>query len=194
MSRSRALFAGGVIAALIIGIFVGGLFNHGGDEHEGGSHQSSNSESRFSDDDVMFAQMMIPHHEQAIVMSDLALNISANPEILALATAIRSAQAPEIVQMKSWIDGDDSDSHAGHGMSMDGMLTESEIETLRNSTGATFDRLFIEGMIGHHEGAIEMVEIIDGSKNSEVKELAANIVSSQSAEITAMKELLTRLP
>ncbi|CAB4339760.1 unannotated protein [freshwater metagenome] len=194
MSRSRILFAGGLIAALIIGIFVGGLFNHGGDEHEGGSHQSSNSESRFSDDDVMFAQMMIPHHEQAIVMSDLALNISANPEILALATAIRSAQAPEIVQMKSWIDGDDSDSHAGHGMSMDGMLTESEIETLRNSTGATFDRLFIEGMIGHHEGAIEMVEIIDGSKNSEVKELAANIVSSQSAEITAMKELLTRLP
>ena len=103
------------------------------------------------------------------------------------------AQA-EIEQMKSWIDGDDSDSHAGHGMSMDGMLTESEIETLRNSTGATFDRLFIEEMIGHHEGAISMVEIIDGSKNSEVKELAASIVSSQSAEITAMKELLTRLP
>jgi uncharacterized protein (DUF305 family) len=77
---------------------------------------------------------------------------------------------------------------------MDGMLTESEIETLRNSTGATFDRLFIEEMIGHHEGAISMVEIIDGSKNSEVKELAASIVSSQSAEITAMKELLTRLP
>lgn len=194
MSRSRALFAGGVIAALIIGIFVGGVFNHGGDEHESGSHQSSNSESRFSDDDVMFAQMMIPHHEQAIVMSDLALKISANPEILALANAIRSAQAPEIEQMKIWIAGEESDSHAGHGMSMDEMLTESEIETLRNSTGATFDRLFIEGMIGHHEGAISMVEIIDGSKNSEVKELAASIVSSQSAEIKAMKELLTRLP
>ena len=194
MSRSRALFAGGLFAALIIGIFVGGVFNHGGDEHEGGSHQSSNSENIYSDDDVMFAQMMIPHHEQAIVMSDLALKISANPEILALASAIRGAQAPEIEQMKSWIDGDDSDSHAGHGMSMDGMLSESEIETLRNSNGAAFDRLFLEGMIGHHEGAIEMVEIIDGSKNSEVKELAANIVSSQSAEITAMKELLTRLP
>ena len=194
MSRSRALFAGGVIVALVIGIFVGGLFKHGEDEDESSSYQISNSENIYSDDDVMFAQMMIPHHEQAIVLSDLALKISTNPEILALASAIRGAQAPEIEQMKSWIDGDDSDSHAGHGMSMDGMLTESEIETLRNSTGATFDRLFIEGMIGHHEGAIEMVEIIDGSKNSEVKELAANIVSSQSAEITAMKELLTRLP
>ena len=194
MSRSRALFVGGVIVALVIGIFVGGLFKHGEDEDESSSYQISNSENIYSDDDVMFAQMMIPHHEQAIVLSDLALKISTNPEILALASAIRGAQAPEIEQMKSWIDGDDSDSHAGHGMSMDGMLTESEIETLRNSTGATFDRLFIEGMIGHHEGAIEMVEIIDGSKNSEVKELAANIVSSQSAEITAMKELLTRLP
>lgn len=184
MSRSRILFVGGVIAALIIGIFMGGVLKDGDDINESG----------FSKDEVMFAQMMIPHHEQAVVMSDLALEISANPEILALATAIRRAQAPEIEQMKIWIAGEESDSHAGHGMSMDGMLTESEIETLRNSTGAAFDRLFIEGMIGHHEGAISMVEIIDGSKNSEVKELAANIVSSQSAEITTMKEILTRLP
>jgi uncharacterized protein (DUF305 family) len=79
-------------------------------------------------------------------------------------------------------------------MPMSGMLDDQQLATLKSAKGGEFDRLFLEGMIGHHEGAIEMVEIIDRSKNSEVKELAANIVNSQSAEITTMKEILTRLP
>lgn len=183
MNRSRILFASGVIAALIIGIFMGGVLKDGDDKNESG----------FTKDEVMFAQMMIPHHEQAVVMSDLALKISANPEILALATEIRDGQAPEIEQMKSWLAGADSDSHAGHGMSMDGMLSDAEIEKLSKASGTDFDRLFIEGMIGHHEGALSMLSIIDKSENAEAKALAKNILKSQSAEIITLKNLLVSL-
>jgi uncharacterized protein (DUF305 family) len=194
MNRSRIFFAGGLIAALIIGIFVGGVFKENGEEHEGGSHQGNHSGSRFSDDDVMFAQMMVPHHQQAVLMSEIALKNSTNPEVLALATQIRDAQAPEIKEMQGWLSAADSDLDEGHEMSMSGMLTKSEIENLRNSTGAPFDRLFIEGMIAHHKGAISMADLIDGSRNAAVKKLAGNIVKAQTAEIKTMEELLTRLP
>jgi uncharacterized protein (DUF305 family) len=77
---------------------------------------------------------------------------------------------------------------------MSGMLTKTEIENLRSSTGAPFDLLFIEGMIAHHKGAISMADLVDGSRNAAVKKLAGNIVKAQTAEIKTMKELLTRLP
>jgi len=138
----------------------------------------------------MFASMMIPHHSQAVTMSELALANTTNPEVLALATAIRDAQGPEITQMQSWLDQSDySGTHAGH-MDMGGMLSDEEIAKLAIAKGAAFDRLFLEGMIAHHEGAIEMAEMIKDSTNSEVKKLFNNIVSSQSAEIEAMKALL----
>lgn len=183
MNRLKSLVASAVLIALVVGVFLGGVLS-----------SNRNAGSEFSSDDLMFAQMMIPHHEQAVVMSELALTNSMNPEVLALATAIRDAQAPEIKLMQSWLAGSDSNSHAGHDMPMSGMLDEAQLAALKAAQGTDFDRLFLQGMIGHHEGAISMVEIIDGSKNSEVKELAASIVGSQSAEITAMKELLTRLP
>ena len=183
MNRLKSLVASAVLIALVIGVFLGGVLS-----------SNRNADSKFSSDDLMFAQMMIPHHEQAIVMSELALTNSTNPEVLALATAIRDAQAPEIKLMQSWLKGSDSSAHGDHDMPMSGMLDDQQLATLQSAKGGEFDRLFLEGMIGHHEGAIEMVEIIDRSKNSEVKELAANIVNSQSAEITTMKEILTRLP
>lgn len=77
---------------------------------------------------------------------------------------------------------------------MSGMLSDEQLATLKSAKGEEFDRLFLEGMIGHHEGAISMVDIVDGSKNPEVQTLAANIVSSQGSEIKTMKEILTRLP
>ena len=138
----------------------------------------------------MFAQKMIPHHEQAVTMSELALTNTTNPEVLALATAIRDAQGPEITQMQSWL-GDDA-GHDGHNhdMEMGGMLTAEELETLASLKGEAFDHFFLASMIAHHEGALDMVDMINDSSNSEVKRLAANIVKSQSAEIEAMKALL----
>jgi len=136
----------------------------------------------------MFAQMMIPHHEQAVTMSELALTNTTNPEVLALATAIRDAQGPEITQMQSWLG--DNLGHDGHNMEMGGMLTAEELETLASLKGEAFDQYFLASMIAHHEGALDMVDMINDSSNSEVKRLAANIVKSQSAEIEAMNALL----
>jgi uncharacterized protein (DUF305 family) len=149
---------------------------------------ASDSNSEFSANDQMFAQMMIPHHEQAIEMSKLALAISKDSEVLQLAEQIESAQGPEIEQMKSW-GASDSD-HAGHAM--DGMLSDSEMEELTKATGSEFDRLFLEGMIKHHEGAIEMAQMVLDSDNAKAAKLGKEIVRTQQAEINQMQDLLNR--
>ena len=138
----------------------------------------------------MFAAMMIPHHEQAIQMSELALLNSNEPEILALANEIKAAQGPEIEQMKSW-GSSMMGSHAGHMMD-EGMLSDDEMAQLKDIKGAEFDRLFLEGMIKHHQGAIEMADMIIDSANDEAALLGKNIVESQSAEIERMRQLLSR--
>ena len=183
----------GVIVVLVLALvfFFAGNTNMSMN-HDGHGSMMSDDEATgaYSDDELMFASMMIPHHSQAVTMSELALANTTNPEVLALATAIRDAQGPEITQMQSWLDQSDySGTHAGH-MDMGGMLSDEEIAKLAIAKGAAFDRLFLEGMIAHHEGAIEMAEMIKDSTNSEVKKLFNNIVSSQSAEIEAMKTLL----
>jgi uncharacterized protein (DUF305 family) len=182
MSRLKSLVASAVLIALVIGVFLGGVLS-----------SNRNADSKFSSDDLMFAQMMIPHHEQAVVMSELALTNSMNPEVIALATAIRDAQAPEIKLMQSWLAGSDSNSHAGHDMPMSGMLDDAQLAALKAVQGKDFDRLFLQGMIGHHEGALMMLKIVDKSKNAEVKVLSEEILKSQSAEIKLMKSYLTTL-
>jgi uncharacterized protein (DUF305 family) len=184
----------GVIVVLVLALvfFFAGNTNMSMN-HDGHGSMMSDEEATgaYSDDELMFASMMIPHHSQAVTMSELALVNSTNPEVLALATAIRDAQGPEITQMQSWLDQSNySGTHAGH-MDMGGMLSDEELAKLAIAKGAAFDRLFLEGMIAHHEGAIQMAEMIKDSTNSEVKKLFTNIVSSQSAEIEAMKALLT---
>ncbi len=156
-------------------------------------HSSDSSKSEYSGDDIMFAQMMIPHHQQAIEMSDLALKNSKNPQVLKLAEQIKAAQAPEISQMKSWLASVGQSLMGDHGMHMDGMLSDDDIEQLRQSSGITFDKLFLAGMIAHHEGALSMVSMIEDSENEEAKTLAKNIKMSQSAEIELMKKYLAEL-
>jgi uncharacterized protein (DUF305 family) len=151
---------------------------------------SSSTDSAFSANDQMFAAMMVPHHEQAVEMSDIALSNSTNPAILEIATEIKAAQQPEIDQMLSW-GGDVMGSHAGH--TMDGMLTKAEITELKQATGVTFDRLFLAGMIKHHEGAIEMAKMVINSKNPEAAALGKAITVSQQAEIVQMQKLLATL-
>jgi uncharacterized protein (DUF305 family) len=161
--------------------------NHSG---HGSMSSEENASGTYTDDELMFAQMMIPHHSQAVTMSELALANSSNTEVLALATAIRDAQAPEIAQMQSWLDESDySGTHAGH-MDMGGMLSDQELAELSTAKGSVFDRLFLEGMIAHHEGAIDILSMIKNSTNSEVKMLYDDFLTSQSAEIEAMKALL----
>ena len=172
----------GVIAALALGI----VFLLVGNSSTPMDH--SNHGSAMSSDETMFAQMMIPHHEQAVTMSELALKNTTNSDVIALATAIRDSQGPEIKQMQGWLDGK-SESHM-HDMEMGGMLTEEELNELASLKDAAFDQMFLTAMIAHHEGAIEMALMIKDSTKAEVKTLYENIVASQSAEIETMKALL----
>jgi uncharacterized protein (DUF305 family) len=183
----------GVILVLVLAVVFLLAGNSGSPmSHSGHGSMSSNEDasSTYSEDELMFASMMIPHHSEAVTMSELALANTTNPEILSLATAIRDAQGPEITQMQSWLDASNySESHAHH-MEMSGMLTDEELAELSSANGSTFDRLFLQGMIAHHQGAIDMLSMIKNSTNSEVKKLSADIFTSQSAEIEAMKALV----
>ncbi len=122
-------------------------------------------------------------------MSEIAQLNTTNPDVLLLAQQIKDAQSPEIELMKSW-DGVKSSTHAGH--QMDGMLSDAEIAALRTAQGAEFDRLFLQGMIKHHEGAITMAQAVVNSVNKEVADLAASIINAQELEISKMKELLLK--
>ena len=113
---------------------------------------NNQSASDFSGTDIMFAQMMIPHHQQAVDMSTLAETRTTNPEVLALAKQIKDAQAPEIEQMTAWIDAAGAGMEMSHDMGMGGMLSDEQMTALDNAQGAEFDKLYLEGMIAHHEG------------------------------------------
>ena len=148
--------------------------------------------------DIMFVVMMIPHHEQAVEMSDLLLAKSGvDADVRELAEQIKGAQQPEIDQMKGWLSdwGIDASQmsrmdHSGH---MDGMLSQEQMEALRKADGPTGQKLFLEGMIEHHQGAVDMANNVLGvGKDPGVKKLAEVIVASQQAEIAEMQEMLGR--
>lgn len=150
--------------------------------------------------DVMFAQMMIPHHEQAIEMSDLLLaKEEVDPEVAALAERIKAAQQPEIELMEGWLEdwgadmphGDMGHDDMGHG---DGMMSQADMDALEDAGGAEASALFLEQMIVHHEGAIDMAEAqIDDGENADAIALAEKIVVDQTAEIEEMEQLLAEL-
>ena len=154
-----------------------------------GCASSSPSNSDYSADDIAFAEQMIPHHEQAIEMSEIALLNTTNPEILQIAQQIKDAQSPEIELMKSWT-GVKASTHSGH--LMEGMLSQSELSELRAAQGKDFDLLFLQGMIKHHEGAIVMAQDVANSKNQDVANLSASIIAAQKLEIATMEELLLK--
>ena len=161
--------------------------------------------------DVMFVRMMIPHHDQAIEMSDIILAKSDIPaDITALAEKIKAEQAPEIDQMEAWLDQwgqppGPRDGHRGHGgggmpvmgndMSMmDGMLSADELQQLFDAEGTDAARLYLEQMIAHHEGAIDMAqgEVADGTYQPTV-DLARSIIDTQQQEIARMREMLAEM-
>ena len=153
---------------------------------------ASANPSAFTGADIMFAQMMIPHHQQAVDMGTLAETRASSPEVKALAAKIKAEQAPEITQMKGWLKTAGAPLEMGHDMGMGGMLTDAQFDALKNSTGADFDRLFLEGMIAHHKGAIHMAEMVVDSNNAEAAKLGAAIISSQTEQITYMESLLAK--
>ena len=160
-----------------------------------GANASSHAKSlkNLGMNEIMFAQMMIPHHEQAISMSETALKKSRNQEISKLSRQIKSLQSSEISQLSYWLKATNSSMTMDHDMKMSGMLTVKELSSLKRLTGTQFDRTFLQLMIKHHQGALEMLDLISDSKNAEAKALAKAINSAQSKEITSMKLLLKKL-
>ena len=169
----------------------------GHDMGNGSPSQDAGADAAGANDaDVMFAQMMIPHHEQALVMSRIVLDTEGvDPAVVDLATRIEGAQEPEITTMEGFLaewGASTTGDHSGH--EMDGMLSDEEIQALEAADAATVSRLFLEGMIAHHEGAVDMAEaeLADG-KNPEALALAQEIIDAQEAEIAEMQELLAAL-
>ncbi|WP_327006954.1 DUF305 domain-containing protein [Dactylosporangium sp. NBC_01737] len=155
----------------------------------------------FNATDVQFATDMIPHHRQAVDMAALAASKASSAEVKALAAKIRKAQEPEIATMSGWltawgepVPSPDAMHHdMGDMGGMPGMLTDTELRRLGAASGAAFDKLFLTLMIKHHEGAVETATTAQ-AQGVAVKQLAGEIVKSQTGEITEMKALLDKLP
>jgi len=154
----------------------------------------------FNSADTMFLMMMIPHHEQAIAMADDILDKeSIDPRVVELAEQIKAAQGPEIQTMKGWLKDwgvpyNDSMSGGMGGMDQGGMMSADEMAALESATGDEATRLFLEGMIVHHEGAIDMAQsVIDRGESSDVVTLAQQIIDGQTAEIATMHDILATL-
>lgn len=160
----------------------------------------------WSHEDEMFMQMMIPHHAQALEMTELAAEHARDRRVRLLAERIEAAQGPEIAMMAAWLedrnlrvpradDAADEFDHGEHGHTeMAGMLTPAQLDKLAAARGTAFDRLFLRYMIGHHEGALEMAdETAGGGLDVIAGETRDGVSSSQSAEIARMKQVLADL-
>ena len=138
---------------------------------------------------VKFAEMMIPHHQQAVLISKLALKQGSNAAVKKLAARIISEQTPEVAQMKKWLPMN-AMSGMAMGMSMPGIVSATDLSKLKAATGKKFDGLYLVDMTLHHQGAIAMARGLVASKNSEVSALAKAIISGQRAEITEMHRIM----
>jgi uncharacterized protein (DUF305 family) len=193
--RNLVLAGAGLAAVLTLAACGSGSDEAGGSMGSMGGHGSSTSMASSDDKragDVMFAQMMIPHHEQAIEMADLALqNPTAGTEVRALAQQIKGAQDPEIQTMHRWMRewGASASAPMDHGSG--GMMSAQDMTALGQAKGSAFDRMWLTMMIEHHEGAVTMAQdVLSTTANAEVEALARDIVDGQKKEISTMQGLL----
>jgi uncharacterized protein (DUF305 family) len=163
----------------------------------GSDDAASPPADQFNDADVSFAQQMIPHHRQAIQMAQHAEQRASSAEVKRLAREIEKAQDPEIQTMAGWLqawgqDVPEGTAHTGHGAAdMPGMMSDQEMQALQDASGAAFDRMFLQMMIKHHDGAIQMARTEQANgQNADAIALARQIESAQTNEISVMKRLL----
>jgi uncharacterized protein (DUF305 family) len=219
---TRTLLTGAAaVAALVI---AAGCSNNSGGEQPSGQATTAASPTaqstapageQHNDADVTFAQHMIPHHQQAIEMSDMVLGKQGiDPRVTELANQIKAAQGPEIEKMQGWLTQWGSpqtpmpSDMPGHGSmpttsampsmsgmpGMSGMMSEQDMAALQNAQGVEASKLFLTQMITHHEGAITMAQTeIKGGQYPAAVELAQAIVAAQQKEIDTMKGILGSL-
>lgn len=202
-TRTVLLPAAALVTALLLAA-CGSDSGHDDGAHGGGDTTSTENaapDAEHNAADVTFAQDMIPHHQQAVEMSQLAADRAESAEVLELAEEIEGAQAPEITLMTGWLQEwdedlpaeDDGHGHGGddHSAAMPGMLSDAQMAELADASGAAFDTRFLELMIEHHEGAITMSRTqLDEGAYGPAKELAEEIIAAQQAEIDRMNALL----
>ncbi|MFC7244932.1 DUF305 domain-containing protein [Catellatospora aurea] len=152
--------------------------------------------------DTAFMAKMIPHHRQALEMTALVAGRSRSTEIAQLAERITISQQDEIALMERWLTDrrealpSPHANHVGHGELMPGMLDQSDLTRLADADGPAFDRLFLDYMIRHHQGAVTMVDQLyqaGGGVEPASDRLAREVNADQQIEIRRMKELLAKL-
>jgi uncharacterized protein (DUF305 family) len=154
--------------------------------------------SRYNSLDAWFVRMMIGHHQQAVEMAALAPSRARSPQVRAIAERIRVAQGPEIAVLRAWLKarklGESGDQGAKHDHgTMRGMASPQALRALTSATGPAFDRMFVDLMSAHHQGAIDMCgDVLKVGADERIQELATNIAAEQQAEIARMQELLGR--
>lgn len=189
VGRASRVLVGGLAGALVLV----------GCSGSSGDAESSESTAEFNDADVTFAQLMIPHHEQAVEMAELAASRAQDARVLDLADRVSAAQDPEIEQMSGWLQewGQDLPEDMGgmdHGSDMGGMMSEDQMAALEAASGPGFDLMWLQMMTGHHAGAIAMAQTeIDDGQNADAIDLAGAIIAAQQAEIDEMDALLVEL-
>jgi uncharacterized protein (DUF305 family) len=179
----KTIFAAAAAAVLLLAAGCSGL----------STDQEPEAGSEHNEADITFAQMMIPHHQQAIEMAKLAETRAESQDVKGLAAAIEDAQDPEIQTMQGWLAEWDAEG-TSHDMSPDdmpGMVDEKTMGDLGKATGKDFDQLFLTSMIAHHEGAIAMAESekSDGVHQGALQ-LADLIIKTQAAQIKRMQSML----
>jgi uncharacterized protein (DUF305 family) len=194
MWKRTALIGAG---ALVVFVVSAGCSTDNSTQHPAASSSVTAPNSGAHDDaDLTFAQHMIPHHQQAVEMSDIVLaKQGIDPRVTQLAAQIKAAQGPEIQQMQGWLNqwgASPMPSMSGHDMS--GMMSDKDMAALRDAQGVDASKLFLNHMIAHHEGAITMAqtEIKDGQYQAAVS-MAHAIVTTQQQEIDTMKGILATL-
>ena len=205
MIRPTRVFAGALLAGALVlaGCADDSVASHMDSMESGSAESTSTSDSQnaaFNDADVTFAQGMIPHHQQAIEMAQMAESRAEDSRVLDLASRIEAAQQPEIDTLTGWLEEWGAEDSGMEGMDhggMDhggGMMSEEDMNALMAASGAEFDRLFLEQMIEHHTGAVEMAvtESAEG-QNTDAIAMAGTIRDTQNAEIAEMRQLLTEL-
>ncbi|WP_067534118.1 DUF305 domain-containing protein [Nocardia crassostreae] len=172
--------------------------DHGSSSTTASTSAQAATRTDFDEDDVMFLQMMYPHHAQAIDMAKLAPSRTQNQELLTLAQNIEKAQGPEMAQITTLLtafgEGAPSATTSGHGGGhggMTGMMTDDQMKTLETLSGAEFDKQWLQMMIEHHTGAVDMAnaELTDGV-NPDAQAMAKAIITGQQTEIDQMKTML----
>jgi uncharacterized protein (DUF305 family) len=212
MWKRTVLIGAGALAALVVSVGCSNS-SDSGSEHMSGQMTSASASAAeaHNDADVMFAQHMIPHHQQAVEMSDMLLaKQGIDPRVTQLANQIKAAQGPEIQQMQGWLKqwGNPSMPPMSSGSmpmpsgdmgmpgmsSGQGMMSEQDMAALQNALAVEASKLFLTQMIQHHEGAIVMAqtEIKDGHYRAAV-DMSRSIVTSQQQEIETMKGILASL-